>query len=89
MNKKTILQQKRQQILDIATQYGLKPAILPTLSATLGVNTMNQIDFINELCSLVFNCDANPEYIYPYLQQNLNFLNDELIYILRNTLGLV
>lgn len=46
---------------------------------------MNEINFINELCDLVFNYDANPQYIYPYLQKNLNLLNEELIDILRNT----
>ncbi|NTW19572.1 MAG: hypothetical protein HGA42_08180 [Nostocales cyanobacterium W4_Combined_metabat2_030] len=58
---------------------------LPNSSEKSGENTMNQMNFLKELCSLVFNYDANPQYIYPYLQKNLNFLNDELIDILRNT----
>ena len=48
------------------------------------VDTSRQIKFILELLSLIFDHDANPQYIYPYLRKNLNLLNEKLIDILQN-----
>ncbi|MGB3465197.1 MAG: hypothetical protein WBA74_08005, partial [Cyclobacteriaceae bacterium] len=46
----------------------------------------NQIQFIQELLSLIYNYDANSQYVYPYLRSNLNLLNGGLIDILQNVI---
>ena len=71
------------------------PSSLPLSSGTLelnnaiaeGADRSDLIQFIQELLSLIFNYDANSQYVYPYLRSNLNLLNDGLIDILQNVIS--